>query len=75
MLGRLGMSASRVKAVYEEVHTFIHRDCASLDPIAKAAAFETRLKKIVCEEIKASDPDLEKLQESKTTEPRCKVYV
>ncbi|KAH8825601.1 acyl transferase/acyl hydrolase/lysophospholipase [Flagelloscypha sp. PMI_526] len=75
MLGRLGMSASRTKTVYEEIHSFIHNDCASLDTTEKAVAFELRLKKLVCDETKNSDPELEKLQEPKTTEPRCKVAV
>ncbi|KAH8823289.1 acyl transferase/acyl hydrolase/lysophospholipase [Flagelloscypha sp. PMI_526] len=65
MLGRLGMSASRAKTVYEEIHSFIHRNCASLDPQAKAEAFEPQLKKLVCRETGETDPDLEKLQSSR----------
>ncbi|KAH8801827.1 hypothetical protein DL96DRAFT_785950 [Flagelloscypha sp. PMI_526] len=75
MLGRLGMSARRAKSVYEDIHTYIHRDCATLDPPAKAAEFELRLKKFISEETKQNDSDLVTLQESKTTEPRCKVAV
>ncbi|KAH8825609.1 acyl transferase/acyl hydrolase/lysophospholipase [Flagelloscypha sp. PMI_526] len=75
MLGRLGMPASRVKTVYEEIHTYIHRDCANFGPEAKAGEFEKRLKKLVCEETQQTDAELEKLQDSKTDQPRCKVYV
>ncbi|KAH8825694.1 acyl transferase/acyl hydrolase/lysophospholipase [Flagelloscypha sp. PMI_526] len=75
LLGRLGMSARRAKSVYEEIHTFIHRDGASLDPTAKAAEFELRLKKLICEETKQNDPELATLQEAETTEPRCRVAV
>ncbi|KAH8823300.1 acyl transferase/acyl hydrolase/lysophospholipase [Flagelloscypha sp. PMI_526] len=73
MLGRLGMSASRTKTVYEEIHAFIHHECASLDPVAKAEALELRLKTLICEETGQNDADLEKLQDSQTAEPRCKV--
>ncbi|KAH8823285.1 acyl transferase/acyl hydrolase/lysophospholipase [Flagelloscypha sp. PMI_526] len=75
MLGRLGMSAGRAKTIYEEIHTFVHRECASLDPTAKAEAFELRLKELICEETGQNDADLEKLQELKPTESRCNVAV
>ncbi|KAH8828628.1 acyl transferase/acyl hydrolase/lysophospholipase [Flagelloscypha sp. PMI_526] len=75
MLGRLGMSISRAKAEYQKIHSFIHHNCASLDPKAKAEQFEVLLKKLVCEETGEVDPELEKLQKPSTTKPHCKVAV
>ncbi|KAH8833432.1 acyl transferase/acyl hydrolase/lysophospholipase [Flagelloscypha sp. PMI_526] len=75
MLGRLGMSISQAKAAYQEIHSFIHHNCASLEPTAKAEILEVRLKKLVCDQTGEQDPDVEKLQEPKSTKPRCKVAV
>ncbi|KAH8806718.1 acyl transferase/acyl hydrolase/lysophospholipase [Flagelloscypha sp. PMI_526] len=75
MLGRLGMPASRAKVVYQEIHSHIHHDCATLDPRAKAEVLEIQLKELVCKETGKDNPDMEKLQEPNLIKPHCKVAV